>query len=113
MVLLGLWQLDRYYERTAINDRVAAGESGAAEPVAAVLPAAGTPVPEAAHWRRVTAAGTYDSAHELLVRNRTVDGRLGFEVLTPLVLDDGSAVLVDRGWIPPNPAGPTVAPAVP
>jgi cytochrome oxidase assembly protein ShyY1 len=113
MVFLGLWQLDRYHQRTAINDRIAAGESGAAEPVGSVLPAAGVPAPEAAQWRRVTATGAYDAAHELLVRGRTADGQVGFEVITPLVLDDGSAVLVDRGWVPPSPGGPTVAPAVP
>jgi cytochrome oxidase assembly protein ShyY1 len=113
MVFLGKWQLDRYQTRTAINDRIAVGESGPAAPVAEVLPGPGTATPEAAQFRRVTAAGTYDSAHEVLVRNRTADGQLGFEVVTPLVLADGSAVLVDRGWIPPSPGGPTVAPEVP
>jgi surfeit locus 1 family protein len=32
--------------------------------------------------------------------NRQMDGRPGFFVLTPLLLDDGSAVLVQRGWLP-------------
>ena len=36
---------------------------------------------------------------EILVRGRTVEGTVGFEVLTPLVLADGTAVLVDRGWV--------------
>ena len=27
-------------------------------------------------------------------------GEVGFEIVTPLVLDDGTAVLVDRGWVP-------------
>ena len=40
-------------------------------------------------------------AHEILARARTVDGRVGFEIITPLVLADGTAVLVDRGWVPP------------
>ena len=113
MVFLGMWQLDRYQARTAINDRIAAGESGDAVPIADVLPGPGTPTPEPAHWRRVTATGTFDATHEVLVRNRTVGGRLGFEIVTPLILADGSAVLVDRGWIPPSPGGPTVAPDVP
>jgi surfeit locus 1 family protein len=30
--------------------------------------------------------------------NRQMNARVGFFVLTPLVLDDGSAVLVQRGW---------------
>jgi cytochrome oxidase assembly protein ShyY1 len=42
----------------------------------------------------------YEPAGEVLARGRTVDGRVGFEVITPLRLADGSAVLVDRGWVP-------------
>lgn len=113
MVFLGKWQLDRYQARTAINDRIAAGESGQAVPITDVLPGPGTKTPESAGWRRVTVTGTYDPAHEVLVRNRTADSQLGFEIITPLVLADGSTVLVDRGWIPPSPGGPTVAPEVP
>jgi cytochrome oxidase assembly protein ShyY1 len=113
MVFLGKWQLDRYQARTTMNDRIAAGEAGPADPVAEVLPGPGAATPEAAQWRRVTATGTYDSSHEVLVRNRTADGEVGFEVVTPLVLADGSAVLVDRGWIPASPGGPTAAPEVP
>jgi cytochrome oxidase assembly protein ShyY1 len=82
-------------------------------PIAAVLPGPGPKTPEPAEWRRVTATGTYDTAHEVLVRNRSADGQNGLEVVTPLVLADGTAVLVDRGWIPPSPGGPTVAPEVP
>jgi cytochrome oxidase assembly protein ShyY1 len=120
MVFLGRWQLDRYELRSELNDRIAAGESGEAVPVASILPrpdgGAGTvggSTPSAVTWRRVSATGVYDSAHELLVRNRTGQGQAGFEVVTPLVQADGTAVLVDRGWIPANPKGPTVAPEVP
>jgi cytochrome oxidase assembly protein ShyY1 len=64
----------------------------------------------------VTISGRYDTEHEVLARDRAVDGRVGFEVLTPLVLDDGSAVLVDRGWLPPAPdsvRAPASVPALP
>jgi cytochrome oxidase assembly protein ShyY1 len=113
MVFLGRWQLHRFHERTAFNNAVAAGESGPAQPIADVLPAVGGKTPSSAQYKRVTATGTYDETHEVLVRNRTVDGEVGFEILTPFVLQDGSIVLVDRGWIPPSEGGPTVAPNVP
>ena len=38
----------------------------------------------------------------MLLRNRVRDGEGGYDVLTPLVLDDGTAVVVDRGWVPRN-----------
>ncbi|MEV6494900.1 SURF1 family protein, partial [Actinoplanes sp. NPDC051633] len=33
-----------------------------------------------------------------------------FEIVTPLVLADGTAVLVDRGWVPPAEGGAIAAP---
>src|SRR5262245_9846651 len=107
MVFLGRWQLHRFHERTAFNDAVAAGEAGAAQPIADALPGPGQKTPEGAQWKRVTATGTYDATHEVLVRNRTADSQVGFEIITPFVLTDGSVVLVDRGWIPPSAGGPT------
>ncbi|WP_147944670.1 SURF1 family protein [Microbispora sp. CSR-4] len=58
--------------------------------------------------RRVTATGTYDAAHQLLVADRVADvaapgGRAaqgdGFWLLTPLRLADGTVVPVVRGWV--------------
>ena len=119
MVMLGNWQLHRYDERTDVNARVDAGAAAAPAPLASVLTppsATGTPGPRPADdaaWSKVTAAGRYDTANEILVRGRTVGGQVGYEVVTPLLLDDGTAVLVDRGWIPPAPGGATAEPAVP
>jgi cytochrome oxidase assembly protein ShyY1 len=122
MVLLGFWQLDRFHQRDAINDRIDAGAVATPVPLGRVLagpPQVGTagsvgPAPaEAVRWTRVTATGRFDKAHEILVRGRTVEGSVGFEVITPLVLADGSAVLVDRGWVAPAAGGALVAPSVP
>lgn len=118
MVLLGTWQLSRYEERSAINARIDAAAVAEAVPLSGVLTTptgggVGPAVAAADTWTMVTATGRYDPAHQLLVRGRTVEGRVGFEVLTPLVLADGSAILVDRGWVPPPEAGLTTAPEVP
>ncbi|MGH3662094.1 MAG: SURF1 family cytochrome oxidase biogenesis protein [Micromonosporaceae bacterium] len=114
MTGLGFWQLSRYHERTAINERIEAAGRAKPQPVTAVLGVSSTPSEDRA-WARVKAVGRYDQKHEVLVRGRTVSGRVGYEVLTPLVLPDGSAVLVDRGWVPPGEGGaatpPKVAPA--
>jgi cytochrome oxidase assembly protein ShyY1 len=120
MVMLGDWQLGRYRERAATNDRIDANATAAPVPLAQVLPhpgatpgTAGPPPPTAAEYTRVTVTGRYDSGNVVLVRGRSVNSRVGFEVLTPLVLADGSAVLVDQGWVPPGPGGATAQPEVP
>ncbi|GAA4165675.1 SURF1 family protein [Phytohabitans flavus] len=104
MVLLGNWQLHRYQQRSATNERI--DESSRVAPVA--LP---EEVPAA--WTRVTVTGEYDPANEILVRGRTVEGAVGYEVVTPLVRTDGPTVLVDRGWVPPSPSGAASMPKVP
>lgn len=96
-VRLGVWQLDRLQERRAFNARVTTGLAADASPVQEVLGSG--PVADLA-YRRVTATGTYDNAHEVILYGRTFNERPGNHVLTPLVLADGSAVLVDRGWVP-------------
>jgi cytochrome oxidase assembly protein ShyY1 len=47
--------------------------------------------------RAVKVTGSYDSATQLLQRNP--DGRSGYEILTPLHLDAGQTLVVDRGWV--------------
>ena len=120
MVFLGNWQLHRYQERSAINDRIDAADSGTAAPLTSLLAtptsagAAGTAPGKNLAWTKITVTGRYDPAHEIQVRGRTVDGDVGFEIVTPLLLTDGTAVLVDRGWIPPGAGGSAIAaPTVP
>lgn len=112
MVGLGFWQLSRYQERTAINERINAAGHASPRPVTEVLDASRA-APDSTAWSRVTATGEYDTAKEILIRSRTVSGSVGFEVITPLVLDDGTALLVDRGWVPPGRGGAAALPDVP
>ena len=50
--------------------------------------------------RAVVLEGRWLGAHTVYLDNRQMNGRVGFFALTPLLLDDGSAVLVQRGWLP-------------
>jgi cytochrome oxidase assembly protein ShyY1 len=119
MVMLGNWQLHRYQERSAINTRIDAADSVPAVPLTSVLakPAApgtaGANPGEDASWTKVTVTGHYDPAHEIQARGRTVDGAVGFEIVTPLILADGTAVLVDRGWVPSANGDAVSAPVAP
>ncbi|GAA2677631.1 SURF1 family cytochrome oxidase biogenesis protein [Actinoplanes palleronii] len=119
MVLLGNWQLRRYHERTDINNRIDAADSVQAVPLTSALAAPSAPGTPGASpgkalaWTKVTVTGRYDTAHEIQARGRTVEGEVGFEIVTPLILADGTAVLVDRGWVPPAAAGALAPPVVP
>ncbi len=97
-VRLGLWQFDRLEHRLAQNKVVKAHFKAAPVDLTTVLPQ-GTKVDDTSEWTRVTATGTYDAAHQITVKFSTRDGAPGVDVVTPLVLADGRAVLVDRGWI--------------
>jgi cytochrome oxidase assembly protein ShyY1 len=82
------------------------------QPVDSVITAAnglnGTQVGQA-----VEATGTYDSARQLLVPGRVLDGRNGYYVLAPLVTGSGEAVLVNRGFIAEAGSGEPRIPAAP
>ncbi|GAA0923808.1 SURF1 family protein [Virgisporangium ochraceum] len=99
MVGLGNWQLSRYQQKSAINERIDAAAVAAPVAVENVLVTGRAPAREQ-RYTRVTATGRYDPTNEILARGRTIDDRVGYEILTPLVLPDGTALLVDRGWVP-------------
>lgn len=90
MVNLGLWQLRRLDERKAFNVQVR--ENAHAQPIPA---APGLP-----QWRRVSLRGTYRPNSDVLVANRSQDSQPGYWVLTPLERDDGTVVVVGRGFVP-------------
>jgi cytochrome oxidase assembly protein ShyY1 len=113
MIRLGIWQMHRYETRSDRNRAVS--EALAAEPVPVErLTSPGHTVTRADKYRRVTATGAFDTAHEVVVRRRVnADGAVGFHVLTPFVLTDGKVVLVNRGWIPADSGAQTTFPKVP
>ena len=108
-VILGFWQLSRLEERRAYNTTLA--ERGAQAPggVEELQDAD----PDALAYRRVTHNGTYEPEREVLLAARTLDGRAGHHVLTPLRTDDGLLVVIDRGWVPLEETDPPVSAAAP
>ena len=97
-VELGRWQFHRLAERRTGNVSIERNLAAAPAPVDEVVRVGGE-VPSELEWRRVTATGKFDVAHQLLVRYQIRDGRHGVDVITPLVTGGGVAVLVDRGWL--------------
>ncbi|MCP4139488.1 MAG: SURF1 family protein [Chloroflexi bacterium] len=95
-IRLGLWQLDRLEKRRAFNAHVES--MWAAE--AFLLNEESADDLTIMEYRAVSVSGTYDFENQVALRNRYFENEYGYHLLTPLLLDDGSAVLVDRGWIP-------------
>ncbi|NBM14793.1 SURF1 family protein [Streptomyces sp. GC420] len=113
MVELGFWQFHRHENRVERNQRIA--DALTADPVPVQrLTSPGHEVPDEDRWHPVTATGTFDGEHEVVVRRRTAadEQTIGFYVVTPLVLKDGGTVLVNRGWVAPG-ADQTAYPDVP
>jgi len=95
---LGEWQFHRLDDRKERNAVVRANEDRPPAPVADVL-APGEEVAEDEEWRTVEATGSYAPEDTVIVRYRTRDGAAGVDVVVPLVTGDGTALLVDRGWL--------------
>src|SRR6478736_4151232 len=117
-VFLGRWQWGRYEERSVQAQAVTTHYAAAPVPLGSAT--ARIPPSEEDQWLRVSATGRYATGQQLLVRNRSLDGQPGLEVLVPLELSGdltGTRVFVDRGWVanadsaadlpqvPPTPTG--------
>lgn len=111
MVNLGFWQLRRLDERKDANALVETRMAEPEAPVAEVLDHdASVADAEDAVYRRVRASGTYDVDDQVIVRARSLDGRPGAWVLTPLVTAPDVGLVVNRGWFPTQ-GVPHTAPA--
>lgn len=99
MVNLGFWQLDRLDQRRERNAVIEARDAQPAVPVDELLaPRSGQADVDQARFRTVTAAGTYDAADTVQVRNRTQDGVPGAWLVTPLDLGRERVGII-RGFV--------------
>jgi surfeit locus 1 family protein len=100
-IRLGFWQLDRLEQRQEFNAHLRAMQ---------VAPALSLNQEEFSddlaemEYRQVRAFGSYDFEHQVAIRNQvwtqSWGNEPGYALLTPLLLPNGAAVLVERGWIP-------------
>lgn len=106
---LGTWQTRRYYEKRAAEAIVRDNTLQAPVP-AHTLAQLSDP---SLAYRKVEVRGAIDTRYNVLFRHRQLQGRPGFWLASPLVLEDGkSAILVNRGWLPVA-EGPALANTLP
>lgn len=99
-VSLGNWQERRATQKLTLQARLADGNA------AAPLTLDGKPMAaEAVEFRRVAMRGEFVRDWPLYLENRPYQGRAGFYLLMPFkIAGSGMHVLVERGWLPRDPA---------
>jgi cytochrome oxidase assembly protein ShyY1 len=94
-VRLGIWQLDRLAQRRASNAHYVEMVSA---PAVNLPTDAGLDL-STMEYRAINASGNYDFSRQIVLFNQYFRGQIGYHILTPLVFSNGTAVLVDRGWM--------------
>ena len=100
-VRLGLWQLDRAAQKIQRQDSILLRQGLPSLPPGELArSAAGLDLQV---HRPIELEGRWAAEHTVYLDNRAMNAHAGFYVVTPLLLPDGTAVLVQRGWLPRDP----------
>jgi surfeit locus 1 family protein len=94
---LGRWQLSRAAQKEALQAAMDSQQSNFVVDVAALR---GTIDATPLVHQRALLKGTWVPERTVYLDNRQMNARVGFFVMTPLQLDGGGAILVQRGWVP-------------
>lgn len=110
---LGLWQLGRAAEKTALQE----AKAQQADKVVLDGRSLGTAqddLSNRAQWmhRRMVLKGRWLTQHTVFLENRQMNAKPGFYVLTPLQIEGSAAVVVQRGWAQRSFTDRTALPAI-
>ncbi len=97
---LSNWQWHRLHARQTYNVEIQAEIDQAPVPISDLLAFndESRVVPDKSQWRTVELTGTWLPSQQVLVRKKSLESNLGLWVVTPLKLDDGTVVMINRGW---------------
>jgi len=93
---LGTWQVQRLKWKVALIDELE--EKLQREPMTLPKRINLNAIPDFA-FRKVMLKGHWDTKHAILLGPRVRNGTNGYHLVVPLVRDNGSTVLVDRGFV--------------
>jgi surfeit locus 1 family protein len=100
-IRLGIWQIDRDFQKRSQNNHISASQ---ALPVLELSTQEVQEDLQEMEYRVIRITGTYDYEHQVAIRNQFWTQQWGIEsgyaLLTPLILNNGRAMMVERGWIP-------------
>lgn len=99
-ISLGAWQLERAGQKQRLHEDFMQRQAGP------VMTLTGRDVvfnESADQWLPVRVRGAFLEEYQVLLDNRTVNGRVGYYVFTPFLIEgNDTPVLVNRGWIAAN-----------
>ena len=95
LVGLGVWQLERLHWKLGLIAEMS--RNMAAAPIGLDVALS---LGDHAQYRPVAIAGRFENSKEVYVFTTGPNGAPVYHVLTPIVLIDGRALLIDRGFIP-------------
>ena len=97
LISLGFWQLHRAEEKQILQAQFERRREAA--PVELSTAAA------LADYTPVRLRGRFDNEQSCLLDNQIIEGRFGYDVLSPFLLEgSGQAVMVNRGWLIGDPS---------
>jgi len=97
MVNLGKWQLNRHNERKDFNATLVQRFDAPIRPLDELLPNA---KPQDIEWMPTAITGTYLQGEDISMVNVSQNGVAGYNAVSPMLLEDGAVVLVNRGFLP-------------
>ena len=95
LLTLGYWQLDRAQQKQALLDL----QSDRIKLQAVAIDTVVTNKKQL-RYLPVKVSGRVDADKQILIDNQIKQGRAGYFVLTPIMLSNNKAVLLNRGWVP-------------
>lgn len=93
-IALALWQLARAEEKRDLQALVDSRMN-----LPAVEYRGGALDIDLMQYRQVSFAGRFENDGQVLIDNVVLEGKPGYQVITPFRLSGGGYVLVDRGWV--------------
>lgn len=99
LISLGFWQLGRADQKITLIDQ----QSRRSKDKIIDLTWEAANEGDELRYRNARVFGKYDQNRQFLIDNQVVEGKAGYFVMTPLLLEGSNiAILVNRGWVPLN-----------
>lgn len=103
---LGMWQIQRLEEKTVLIAKIDTAAN--TDPMKNRLTVSSFINADKINEPFISGyvVGRYLHRHEIIIGPRTYEGLPGYHVITPVVLENGGTLLVNRGWVTEEKADP-------